>query len=145
MQAQPTSSIAKKRAPIGAKGANAMLTTLMPLLLATLLGVAGQLVLKYAMSQMGALQLSADGVPMLIWRMATSPYVIGGLLIYGLGTFFWLIFLSRVPLSYAYPFISLGIVLGLLSAWGVFHEHVPPLRWVGMLVVCAGVLLVSRT
>src|SRR6478672_3485604 len=89
MQAQPTSSIAKKRAPIGAKGANAMLTTLMPLLLATLLGVAGQLVLKYAMSQMGALQLSAGGVPMLIWRMATSPYVIGGLLIYGLGTFFW--------------------------------------------------------
>ena len=57
-----------------------MLTTLMPLLLATLLGVVGQLVLKYAMSQMGALQLSAGGVPMLIWRMATSPYVIGVLL-----------------------------------------------------------------
>jgi multidrug transporter EmrE-like cation transporter len=145
MQAHPTSSIAKKRTPISAKGANAMLTTLMPLLLATLLGVAGQLVLKYAMSQMGALQLSAGGVPILIWRMATSPYVIGGLLIYGLGTFFWLIFLSRVPLSYAYPFVSLGIVLGLLSAWGLFHEQVPPLRWVGMLVVCAGVLLVSRT
>jgi multidrug transporter EmrE-like cation transporter len=145
MQAQPSPSIAKKRTSIDAKGANTMLTTLMPLLLATLLGVAGQLVLKYAMSQMGALQLSAGGVPMLIWRMATSPYVIGGLLIYGLGTFFWLIFLSRVPLSYAYPFISLGIVLGLLSAWGIFHEQVPPLRWVGMLVVCAGVLLVSRT
>jgi multidrug transporter EmrE-like cation transporter len=145
MQAQSTSSIAKKRAPISAKGANTMLTTLFPLLLATVLGVVGQLVLKYAMSQMGALQLSAGGVPMLIWRMATSPYVIGGLLIYGLGTFFWLIFLSRVPLSYAYPFVSLGIVLGLLSAWGLFHEQVPPLRWVGMLIVCAGVVLVSRT
>jgi multidrug transporter EmrE-like cation transporter len=144
MHIEQTRPAAQKRAPSSAKGANAMLTTLMPLLLATLLGVAGQLVLKYAMSQMGALQLSA-GVPMLIWRMATSPYVIGGLLIYGLGTFFWLIFLSRVPLSYAYPFISLGIVLGLLSAWGLFHEQVPPLRWVGMLVVCAGVLLVSRT
>jgi multidrug transporter EmrE-like cation transporter len=145
MQAQPTPLVAEGRASLGAKGANAMLTTLIPLLLSTLLGVAGQLVLKYAMSQMGALQLSAGGVPMLIWRMATSPYVIGGLLIYGLGTFFWLIFISRVPLSYAYPFISLGIVLGLLSAWGLFHEQVPPLRWVGMLVVCAGVLLVSRT
>jgi multidrug transporter EmrE-like cation transporter len=144
MHIEQTRPAAQKRAPSSAKGANAMLTTLMPLLLATLLGVAGQLVLKYAMSQMGALQLSA-GVPMLIWRMATSPYVIGGLLIYGLGTFFWLIFLSRVPLSYAYPFISLGIVLGLLSAWGLFHEQVPPLRWFGMLVVCAGVLLVSRT
>ena len=94
-----------------------MLMTLLPLFLATVLGVAGQLLLKQGMSQMGALQLSASAVPSLLWRMATSPYVVGGLLIYGTGTFFWLIFISRVPLSYSYPFVSLGIVLGLFSAW----------------------------
>jgi drug/metabolite transporter (DMT)-like permease len=122
-----------------------MLTTLLPLLLSTVLGVAGQLLLKQGMLQMGALQLSMSAVPALLWRMATSPYVIGGLLIYGTGTFFWLVFISRVPLSYSYPFISLGIVLGLFSAWAIFHESIPSLRWVGMLVICAGVFLVSRT
>lgn len=122
-----------------------MLMTLIPLLLATMLGVAGQLLLKQGMSQMGALQLSLASAPSIMLRMATSPYVIGGLLVYASGTFFWLIVLNRVPLSYSYPFISLGIVLGLLSAWGLFHEHIPPMRWVGMLVICAGTFIVART
>jgi multidrug transporter EmrE-like cation transporter len=122
-----------------------MLMTLLPLFLATVLGVAGQLLLKQGMSQMGALQLSASAVPSLLWRMATSPFVVGGLLVYGTGTFFWLIFISRVPLSYSYPFVSLGIVLGLFSAWAIFHETIPSMRWVGMLVICAGVVLVARS
>jgi drug/metabolite transporter (DMT)-like permease len=128
-----------------AQGANTMLMTLIPLLISTVLGVAGQLLLKQGMVQMGAVQLDAAAVPAIVWRMATSPYVIGGLLVYGTGTFFWLVFISRVPLSYSYPFISLGIVLGLLSAWGIFHENIPPMRWVGMLVVCIGVFFVARS
>jgi len=127
------------------QGANTMLMTLVPLLLATVLGVAGQLLLKQGMLHLGAVQLDVGSVPAILWRMATSPYVGGGLLVYGTGTFFWLVFISRVPLSYSYPFISLGIVLGLLSAWGIFHESIPPLRWVGMLVVCIGVFLVARS
>jgi drug/metabolite transporter (DMT)-like permease len=127
------------------QGANKMLMTLLPLFLATVLGVAGQLLLKQGMSQMGALQLSASAVPTLLWRMATSPFVVGGLLVYGTGTFFWLIFISRVPLSYSYPFVSLGIVLGLFSAWAIFHESIPPMRWIGMLVICLGVFFVSRS
>jgi drug/metabolite transporter (DMT)-like permease len=127
------------------QGANKMLMTLLPLFLATVLGVAGQLLLKQGMSQMGALQLSASAVPSLLWRMATSPFVVGGLLVYGTGTFFWLIFISRVPLSYSYPFVSLGIVLGLFSAWAIFHESIPPMRWIGMLVICLGVFFVSRS
>lgn len=122
-----------------------MLMTLVPLLLATLLGVAGQLLLKQGMVQMGSLQLSLPAVPAILLRMATSPYVIGGLLVYGTGTFFWLIVLNRVPLSYSYPFISLGIVLGLFSAWALFHESIPPMRWVGMLIVVAGCFVVART
>ncbi len=122
-----------------------MLITLLPLLLATVLGVAGQLLLKQGMTQMGPVQLGGASVPLILLRMATSLWVIGGLLVYAAGTFFWLIFISRVPLSYSYPFISLGIVLGLLSAWGLFHESIPPMRWLGMLIVCVGVLFVARS
>src|SRR5262245_8575867 len=146
MQAKPTvRATAQPLTNAKPQGANKMLMTLLPLLFATVLGVAGQLLLKQGMSQMGALQLSASSVPSLLWRMATSPYVVGGLLVYGTGTFFWLIFISRVPLSYSYPFVSLGIVLGLFSAWAIFHESIPPLRWIGMLVICLGVIFVSRS
>jgi drug/metabolite transporter (DMT)-like permease len=146
MHAKSTAQVTAK--PLGAgknRGVNKMLMTLLPLFVATVLGVAGQLLLKQGMSQMGALQLSVSAVPSLLWRMATSPYVVGGLLVYGTGTFFWLIFISRVPLSYSYPFISLGIVLGLCSAWAIFHESIPPMRWFGMLVICLGVFFVSRS
>jgi drug/metabolite transporter (DMT)-like permease len=147
MQVEQSARTSTKRSVIDAKsqGANKMLITLLPLFLATVLGVVGQLLLKQGMSQMGAVQLSTSGVPALLLRLATSPYVIGGLLVYGTGTFFWLVFISRVPLSYSYPFISLGIVLGLFAAWAIFHESIPPLRWIGMLVICLGVAIVSRT
>lgn len=127
------------------KGNHIMMLTIIPILLATVLGVAGQLLLKQGMSQMGALELSLSAVPSILWRMATSPYVVGGLLVYVSGTFFWLITLNRVQLSFAYPFISLGIVLGTLAAWGLFRENIPPLRWIGLFVVCVGVIMVSRT
>jgi multidrug transporter EmrE-like cation transporter len=143
---QTASSSIDKRATINTiPGANSLMTNLIPLLLATVLGVVGQLLLKQGMLQLGAVELDAASIPATIWRMATSPYVFGGLLVYGSGTFFWLVFISRVPLSYSYPFVSLGIILGLLAAWGIFHESIPPIRWVGMLVVCLGVILVARS
>jgi drug/metabolite transporter (DMT)-like permease len=122
-----------------------MFMTIIPILLSTVLGVAGQLLLKQGMTQMGALQLSFAAVPSILWRMATSPYVIGGLMVYVSGTFFWLIVLNRVQLSYAYPFASLSYVLITLSAWILLQEDIRPLRWIGMLVICAGVFLVSRS
>jgi drug/metabolite transporter (DMT)-like permease len=140
-----TSPLKKATTTIATQGANSIMTNLIPLLFATVLGVVGQLLLKQGMLQLGAVQLDSTSIPATIWRMATSPYVFGGLLVYGIGTFFWLVFISRVPLSYSYPFISLGIVFGLLAAWGIFHENVPPLRWIGMLVVCLGVMLVARS
>jgi len=120
-----------------------MTITILSILFSTILGVAGQLLLSHGMKQMGALEFTATALPSVLLRIATSPWIIGGLLVYASGTFFWLMVLNRTPLSYSYPFISLGILLGTLAAWGIFHEHVPPLRWIGLLVVCSGVLIVG--
>jgi multidrug transporter EmrE-like cation transporter len=122
-----------------------MVLTIASILLATVLGVIGQLMLKQGMASMGVLQFSTGAVPSILLRMATSPWVIGGLLVYGSGTFFWLLVLNRVPLSYSYPFIALGIVVGFLAAWIIFRESIPPSRWIGMAVIVAGLLLVART
>jgi drug/metabolite transporter (DMT)-like permease len=147
MQIQNTEkSRVHARSPLPAmKGTSSMLMTIVPILLSTVLGVAGQFLLKQGMTQMGTLQLSFAAVPSILWRMSTSPYVIGGLMVYVSGTFFWLIVLNRVQLSYAYPFASLSYVLIALTSWILLQEDIRPLRWLGMLVICAGVFLVSRS
>lgn len=112
---------------------------------AMLLGAAGQLALKIGMNRVGAV----DSVNLArFWEafipIFSQPLVWVGLALYGISSLVWLIVLSRLDLSYAYPLLaSMYIVLPLLSM--VFlKESIPPLRWLGMLVVIAGVILVSR-
>lgn len=122
-----------------------MLLTLALVLIPAITGVAGQLLLKIGMSRMGALEISVAAVPMLLWKIATSPYVVIGLAIYVGGLFFWLLALNRADLSFVYPFASLSYVLITLASWGILHESVPPLRWAGLVVICVGVVLVARS
>jgi drug/metabolite transporter (DMT)-like permease len=77
--------------------------------------------------------------------MGTNPYVFVGLGIYVLGTVFWLAALSRVDLSYAYPFASLSYVVMLIGSWLVFGESISLLRIIGSVVIIIGVLLISRS
>jgi multidrug transporter EmrE-like cation transporter len=121
------------------------MNTIVLILAATAFGIGGQFMLKYGMGQMGPLGLSLSNVPQLIWKIATAPYVIGGLLIYGIGTFFWLITLSRIELSVAYPFVSLNQVLIFVIAWFVLREQVSPIRAAGVFVICVGMVLVARS
>ena len=94
---------------------------------------------------MGPVTLSVEQLPTVLWSMATNLWVIFGLLIYVTGTVFWLAALSRVDLSYAYPFASLSYVVMLAASWLIFHENITPLRLVGTLVVALGVILISRS
>jgi drug/metabolite transporter (DMT)-like permease len=115
------------------------------ILISVLAGALGQILLKKGMGSMGPLTLSMDQVGGILWRVATNPYVVVGLLIYVCGTLFWLVALSRVDLSYAYPFASLSYVVMLAASWFLFHENITPMRLLGTGVVCLGVFLISRS
>ncbi len=115
------------------------------ILVSGLLGVTGQIVLKLALAAGGPLPLAVDAAPALVWRLATEPLVVAGLMVYIGGTFFWLVALSRVDLSYAYPFASLNYIFLLAAAWVVLGERPTPLRLAGVIAICAGVWLLSRT
>lgn len=68
-----------------------------------------------------------------------------GLMFYGLSAICWLWVLSRVQLSYAYPVLALSYpIVVALSAW-LFSETVTPLHWIGVIVIVAGVSLLSKT
>ena len=61
------------------------------------------------------------------------------------GTVFWLTALSRVDLSYAYPFASLSYVVMLTASWLLFHEDISAVRLLGTLIVGLGVFIISRS
>ncbi len=115
------------------------------ILVSVVAGAVGQVLLKKGMGSMGPLTLSIDQLGNILWRIGTNPYVVIGLAIYVAGTVFWLTALSRVDLSYAYPFASLSYVVMLVASWQLFNEDITVLRLLGTLVVCVGVLIISRS
>lgn len=124
-----------------------MLRPFLLVLAAIFLSVTGELLLKSGMdvirNEIGVLGLSnlLPGVK----RILTSPRILGGFGFFGMGAFFWLAALSRVSLSWAYPMLSIGYILVLLFSTIVLKEQVSMLRWVGVLVICLGIVLVSRS
>lgn len=111
------------------------------------LAAVAQLTLKHGMNQVtahgGPLDLATPIVT--FRRVATNLSVVGGLLIFVVSAAAWLIVLSRVSLSFAYPFVSLTYVLILLFDRFVLHQGVSGLRWAGVALIIGGIVLVSRT
>ena len=109
------------------------------------LGVCGQLLLKHGMSSdPDKVDEMGEVIPRLL-AAATNPVVLAGFFIYGVSAALWLIVLTRADLSYAYPLLSMGYVVVVILSRVLFHEAVTPLRFLGTLVICLGVFLISRT
>lgn len=115
------------------------------LLITVGLNVAGQFLMKQGMSQVGVIGGSFGVMANSLTRAFLNPYVLGGVGAYGFSSIFWLILLSRVPLSYAYPALSLGYVLVTIVSAFLLSEDVSTLRWLSVGVICVGVALLSRS
>ena len=115
------------------------------ILISVVASIIGQLLLKVGMNKLGSITLSASQFLSVSWKMATNPYVFIGLAIYLAGTVFWLAALSRVDLSYAYPFASLSYVVMLVASWMMFDEKITLGRLIGTVVIGLGVFLISRS
>lgn len=111
-----------------------------PLILLSIgLAMTGQMCLKFGMNQMGKVEL-----PALLVKMATSPLIITGLTFYAVAAVLWMIVLSKVNLSYAYPFLGLTFVGMLFLTKFIFHEDISLWRWIGALLIFIGVLISAR-
>jgi drug/metabolite transporter (DMT)-like permease len=113
------------------------------LLIAVALAATGQLVLKNGMNLAKA-HASDTGRSMALVA-ATSPWILGGLVIFGVSAIAWLVTLSRVPLSVAYPFNALGYVAILVASSVILHERTNLWTWLGTLLVVSGLIVVVTT
>lgn len=115
------------------------------ILLSVGLAAVAQLTLKHGMNQVtaksGALGLSGGSIRTVV----ATPAVWVGLALFGLSAVVWLAVLSRASLSFAYPFAALTYVLIVLFDKLVLHEDVSGLRWGGVALIVAGIVLVAQT
>ena len=109
------------------------------------LNVLGQLSLKFGMSKLGNFSVSLNTLPPVFFQAAFNPYILLGVVCYGLGFLVWLVVLAKAEVSYAYPLISLGYVFTAILARVLIGEAVTLTRMAGILVICLGVFLVARS
>lgn len=109
------------------------------------LNVLGQLSLKFGMSKLGNFALSLNALPPVFVQAAFNPFILLGMLCYGLGFLVWLVVLAKAEVSYAYPLISLGYVFTAILARVLIGESVTLSRMAGILIICLGVFIVARS
>lgn len=107
------------------------------------LSALAQLALKAGASRAAAARPDSAGGELL--GLVQSPFVLGGLALYGLGAVLWLFVLARAPLSLSYPFVGLGFILTMLAAGLVLGEQLGAARVAGTLLIAAGCVLVARS
>jgi multidrug transporter EmrE-like cation transporter len=110
------------------------------LLFAVTTAATGQVMLKHGMQI--ATARATHSRASLVVSAATSPWVLFGLVVFGISAIAWLATLSRVPLSVAYPFNALGYLGILTASIVVLHERANVLTWAGSLLVVAGLIIV---
>ncbi len=112
-----------------------------------LLNAVAQLLLKAGASSTGPILIGAPGTALArsALDLAQHPAILGGLACYAVSVVVWIVALSRVDVSIAYPMLSIGYVVNALLAGWLFGEDVNAQRWLGIGVIVVGVVLVARS
>jgi len=110
-----------------------------------LLNALAQLGLKAATRVSGPLIAGDAGFWERGLRLLSVPPLWYALLAYGVSVIVWIVGLSRVPVSQAYPLLSLGYAINVLLAWWLLGEIPNAQRVAGIGVIVVGVVLVARS
>ena len=115
------------------------------LMTGVLLNAGAQLLLKAGTNSVGVFEFSRDNIVPVGWRLATEPHIVGGIGCYVISVVVWILALSRVEVSIAYPMLSIGYVINALAAWYLFGEAVTIARLAGIGIIIIGVYVVARS
>lgn len=114
------------------------------ILFGVFLNAFAQLLLKEGMSRVGYFAFSLSNLLPISIQVASNPFILMGFLCYVISVVVWLLVLSRVPVSYAYPMLSIGYIINAIAAHYWFQEEINITKIAGILVIIGGVYLLSR-
>lgn len=117
----------------------------MLVLAGVLLNAAAQLLLKAGTNAIGAFAFTAGNLVPVGIKVASNPFIVSGLGCYAVSVVVWILALSRVEVSLAYPMLSIGYVVNAVAAWYLFGEALSAQRMIGIGTIIVGVFLVARS
>jgi multidrug transporter EmrE-like cation transporter len=115
------------------------------LMTGVLLNAAAQLLLKAGTNAVGQFEFSAQNILPVGMKLAFEPHIAGGLACYVVSVAVWIVGLSRVPVSVAYPMLSVGYIVNAVAAWYLFGESLTAQKLAGIGFIVCGVYLVARS
>jgi multidrug transporter EmrE-like cation transporter len=121
------------------------LSSFLLILTGVLLNAGAQLLLKAGTNTLGHLSLRWNNLIPLAYQVGLEPHIIGGLGCYAISVVVWILALSRVPVSMAYPLLSIGYIINALIAQWWLGEFVSPMRWFGIFIILVGVIFVTKS
>ncbi|KAK48950.1 SMR family transporter [Caballeronia sp. LZ029] len=108
------------------------------------LNACAQLLLKAGVNAVGHFDFTPANILPVGFKIATQWPIIGGLACYVLSVVVWIVGLSRVDVSIAYPMLSLGYVVNAFAAWYLFGEVLSMQRLIGIGIILIGVVVLAR-
>jgi multidrug transporter EmrE-like cation transporter len=114
------------------------------ILTSVLLNAGAQLFMRKGMLHIGKVSIASSFLKVLP-QMITNIFLWLSLVCYGISIVTWMIVLSRVEVSFAYAFLSLGFVFVTIFGYFIFKEHITYIRIIGIVLICTGVIFVSKS
>ncbi|MNG29531.1 4-amino-4-deoxy-L-arabinose-phosphoundecaprenol flippase subunit ArnF [compost metagenome] len=101
--------------------------------------------LKAGAQSIGAVSLSnGASLASAAFAAALQPWIVLGLVCYFFSAGLWVVALTRVDVTVAYPMLSLGYVIAAVLAWQIFGEQLTTTRVLGILTILVGVAVLAR-
>jgi len=115
------------------------------IMLGVMLNAAAQLFLKEGMRRIGHFEFIWANIVPIGFMVAGNLFVLAGLACYVVSVGVWLLVLSRVEVSFAYPLLSVGYIVNAVAGYYLFQENLSLTRISGILIICVGVYFVTRS
>ncbi|GAB2180507.1 SMR family transporter [Denitratisoma sp. agr-D3] len=115
------------------------------ILTGVLLNAAAQLLLKAGTNAVGHFDFHLENILPIGMKIAFQPFIMGGMACYAVSLVVWIMALSRVPVSIAYPMLSIGYVVNAIIAHYWFGEALAMQKVLGIGFIIIGVVLVAKS
>ncbi len=115
------------------------------ILLGVLLNAGAQLFLKEGMRRIGHFEFVWANIIPIGLQVAGNLFILAGLTSYVISVVVWLLVLSRVEVSYAYPLLSVGYIVNAVAGYYLFQENLSFARVAGIAIIVVGVYLITKS
>ncbi len=104
-----------------------------------------QLFIRKGMLKIGEISFDFEQIVKMVLAVFTNVYLLSGMFSYGISIILWMMVLSKVNVSLAYPFSSIGYIITTVLAYLFFNEPITFQKVLGIIIICIGVFVLTQS